>query len=649
MPNTPSRTFTLLAPPRRRAAIALIALALSACAEVHLVPVDDDAGIAPDDAGGPCRLATDDAPWTFTGGPGGAIVDALAYDGRTFVAVRRGAVFHATDVEGPWTPAPSAGDLGMVPSIVSVGPGRGFVAVTETGVIRSLDGATWQRTSAGMEGAKIVRVSATEDGPLAIATREVYQLREDERWSRVLDTGEHELLEAHRFDHGWMGLTTSLLIVRFKAEGAERVETLPIAMDLQPRGDATFVLDTSGRVHRTDDGGNTWTTVAHPAESLARGLVRTDDGALLVLELGGRIHRSTDGATFARIEDFATGPITAWSTEPGQRFVATGGGGFVLADGPRIGTSVDGVRVTESVSRLPGMAQTLACTDAECVAIGEGGRVYVHDGEGWIDRGLVDDTASVTAAARIGDELWLGTGYRGVYRLSATGFEPLTNGLPRIDGSIGSQVAPITGLARFGGAVFASTATSGVWRLMDHADSWEPINGGIPIASRDGFGRPRRSGLLALQAGSGRLVTGGERVYHLDPGTGRWVEASTPSDGIVALTASEAGFFALTGVGREPAPRLLRSTDGRLYEPVALPAAQARHVIAFGDELWIAGADGVFRSRDRGDTFARIEDGLAGGMPHPYAAGALAVSSDALWIGTVHGVHRRSLTCEVQR
>jgi len=88
-----------------------------------------------------------------------------------------------------------------------------------------------------------------------------------------------------------------------------------------------------GRVFRTDDVGETWTTVKKPMTSAIVDSTRLTDGSLIAVGIGGEILKSTDnGASFVSVPIAGAGQLY---TMDGRIYaVSEGSEGTLLLGGP---------------------------------------------------------------------------------------------------------------------------------------------------------------------------------------------------------------------------------------------------------------------------------------------------------------------------
>jgi uncharacterized protein (TIGR03437 family) len=487
-----------------------------------------------------------------------------------------------------------------VTTLLNVG-GAVFAATRGRGVWVSRDqGRTWQAASQGLgEAAQVFNLAFTlvfaRINLLALTTTGVY---------RSTDGGQTWTLSGPNLSSQFMSPARP---------GALAVST-----------EAAFVIGPTGVVFSSSDGGQNWqergrlpvqsspSTLAAQGNTLlagtATGLYRsTDQGQNWQLVTGGlpRNGIAPVSAIAAAGDDWYLGVRVLRAPTPGneaqQVYRSTSGGLNWSPAGTLIAADLGGTTLYPTVSAFNfDGAQLLIGTELGVFAL-EGGQWRAVAG----NRGL-PTLPLVTAFARLGANLLVGSANAGIHQLAADGQRwNASNG--------GLAAASVNALAVSGENIFASTA-AGLSRSADNGQSWTALsnlmNGagrpltvthlatrgtnlyaattfdGIYISTDQGATwRPLNDGLQRLfgitdlvAAENGLYALDEDRVYRLDDGANRWTPLNR-----VAFTAGGAAVFVSTlavsgsriyvmGLGG----LLLRSINGGAdFQEVAHPAGTA--------------------------------------------------------------------------
>lgn len=156
------------------------------------------------------------------------------------------------------------------------------------------------------------------------------------------------------------------------------------------------------------------------------------------------------------------------------------------------------------------------------------------------------------------------------------------------------------------GTVWCGTAEAGLFRSTDHGASWDPVPGFNGHETRDQW-QPGAGGMCLH-----RVILDGDRVW---------------------AAASAIGVFRSDDAGQTFAPR---NAGLHAAVPDGGPVPEVGYCVhslvgdpANPDHLWQQNHTGVFRSRDAGDQWERIEEGLPANFGFPMvrdaASGALFV------------------------
>ena len=209
----------------------------------------------------------------------------VAFDGAGHgVALSTGTAYAVTADGGlSWTAADFGGAApGMAQSAAFTGPGQAVVVFSSGWVLRSSDGgATWSETAAEPAWPAAVGYGALrlrfKDASLGLAYGDfglvVRTTDGGATWTQITGGGYYDRLDAVRFSIGGVGLAAGPgLMVRRSVDGGATWSSFPIVDpgnaggDLRYVGDLAFAGTTAfaaagqGRVYRSADGGQNWTT-----------------------------------------------------------------------------------------------------------------------------------------------------------------------------------------------------------------------------------------------------------------------------------------------------------------------------------------------------------------------------------------------------
>ena len=269
--------------------------------------------------------ATEDGVLPEAGRQAGGVVD-LEFDGANDRLIRayEHAVEETRDGGASWNaiPLPPATVSHAIADVaVSASGDVLYVAVPETGVLRSRDGGrTWLRVGADLSGREVVILATPAEQPetlYAFADGEdagVFRSEDaGESWTRM-DGGPG--LAVRRFVHspmegsmqtGWLFAATPAGVARsmdcfcgWRAAGELNTAVHDVAYD--PREPKRVYAATASGFHRSDDGGESWESVAGAAE--ARFLAVGPSGVVYAAGPDGVLTRSGDGgATWEIVGD----------------------------------------------------------------------------------------------------------------------------------------------------------------------------------------------------------------------------------------------------------------------------------------------------------------------------------------------------------
>ena len=474
-----------------------------------------------------------------------------------------------------------------------------YAATRYSAVFRSADGAaTWGQAGAGLPR-QIRSLAVTADGVLL-----------------ALDEGAG--------------------VFRSTDDGASWQQSLAVlatALGADPTNAGTAYVGTSlGEVHKTTDGGASWTAgVAGLPESRVDCLVvdpLTPSTVYLCID-GDAVYRSTDGglswvARSSGIPGLDVVSMVIDPLAPAKLYIATDDGLFNTTDGGGSWTQLadPGAVVISRLAIDPTVPASLLA--------GSFGRIYrsTNSGAGWSELTTGVPPAEILALAvdpASSSILYAGTG-AGVIRSTDTGasWSPVNAGLRsvRVDRLAVDPIVPST--------LFAASRESGIFKSTDGGTSWAAANAGLgELTIADVALAPSAPANLyaAQQLGLRRSLDGA--ASWSDPVTDP-LDFGPQGPQVAALAVDPldaATLFASQGgeVGFGSGPGILRSVDAgvswqRVFQPaevvvvraggVAVDPADPNRVLAalsgqpFGEVTFAAL---LFRSLDGGATWDEVE------------------------------------------
>lgn len=299
-------------------------------------------------------------------------------------------------------------DLGKVYTFTVLPEGTIFAA-GENGVFRSADaGASWTPASRGLVEAYVEALHVTADGELLAGIGSLWRLRSEEVGWETLALRRPTLL-AEAPDGAWLA-GNGEACYRSTDQGAtweERLSIRPFAdrgavVDIAFDGTGTWYVvsshiykekDVYALLHRSTDGGTTWTTVdLPPATTSLEGpaFYGAADGTLL---LGGeRTFRSVDGGQTWAAVDLGGIHVNALTAGAAGRLYA----GASAREVPGGGAVAGGIFISDDRGQT--WSRVLAHVDVFSLAAAAGGALLAGTGDG---RLLQSNDAGTTWTARV--------------------------------------------------------------------------------------------------------------------------------------------------------------------------------------------------------------------------------------------------------
>lgn len=362
----------------------------------------------------------------------------------------------------------------------------------------------------------------------------------------------------------------------------------------------TAIAATVDGVYRTEDAGRRWQRVTDQRAAYS---VAFDRDGIAWAGLEGALLRSADdGKTWqetARLDPAIT--VLGISRSAAGLSLATAGGGIRLLREDGLHQSLPTRQVVSSIA---------ADSAGRLVARIEG-RVWRSDrGDAW--EPVAEFSRPVLAVGAAAGALLAATEGTGVLRSEDGGWtwEP-------VGGALGAPVYAVGG----GEQIVAATA-HGV--LIAGPTGWETTG--------DGFGRPL---VRSLSSGGALLAATSDGIYRRD--ASGWSALSRDLRGVATLFVVAAGNELVAGtfeggiVRSEDGGRRWETVTEREYRRAIIPA-----LAVAGDRI-VARVkyDRTLQSRDRGESWALTDAGLAGRTVF-----SLAADGDGFWAGTDAGVFR---------
>jgi hypothetical protein len=356
---------------------------------------------------------------------------------------------------------------------------------------------------------------------------------------------------------------------RWAGTGLPQVAITTLATD----GSNIFTGPAGKKLHRSTDGGNSWSATSFPYTINS---VLCSGDRIMLAESGGSMHVSTDrGGTWAVSPE----PPALFNFTP--LVLAEAGGRFLC------GYSYNGV----SASTDSGTTWTLA-----------------NEGLG---------TSGVLAFATLDSVSYAGTDGKGVYRSTFSGsvWTPSNTGLAN---------RTVNALAVLDSLLFAGT-DAGLFCSSDRGASWSLANEGLPYGT---------IAALAISHGNVLAGTAFDGVYRSTDRGQHWSPANSGLTAVIVgrlFTCDGALFGVMPYMYRTSLGfRLIRSTDGgNAWMPLGSDTSEVYHWATDGTSIFIHSSAGLLLTTDNGATW----DSIGGASQFPRVS-AVGIRGSHLMIGT---------------
>jgi hypothetical protein len=534
---------------------------------------------------------------------------------------------------------------GTVAGLATSSDGRHVLAATPAGIRRSTDrGRTWSIAGLTSPVPFANLVCAAPEGDVAYAggRQGTYRSADGgETWTHVLSGGNVLALAVPSRDTVFVG-TDADGILRSDDGGRTWAGANPglldltiLALVLSPNfaSDRLAFAATASGVYRTRNEGRSWRAVDLGSDEIAVQALAMDDSLVLAGTETDGVFRSTDqGASWERVDALAGQGVTALAFGPHGAIAAATERGVALSDGRGAGWQVHSEALGPVLClTYLGDGTLLAGLASDGIARSEdGGRTWTVASDlrarllvgltaskgvlvaGDLQRGLVIsrdggrawqtiEDAGVHAVARSATETLFAASERGLLRSTdhgATWIE--VDGVPSV---------PPRALAA-SGAVVVAWPDQSLSLSEDDGRTWRTL----PSPGAD-FVSLALSPSGALYAATSEVVVW--RLYErADAAWQRWFVRPGPTD-VVPLAATDAEpLVGLAGRVWRPmrSAEEVRGSERRpMWQSAVLGDGSPRvtALVHFGSDVVVGTSGGVFASRDAGDHFAPLSEGLS--------------------------------------
>jgi photosystem II stability/assembly factor-like uncharacterized protein len=536
----------------------------------------------------------------------------------------------------------SVGPFGGTVREIAVAPGapRTLYAATSAGVFRSNDaGAHWRSAQAGIPFLDVASLAVSPDDP-----RTVYA---------GLFVNSSEIAGVYKTSNGG---------ARWEAAGLAGLQTYDLAID--PRDPSTVFAATYGGLYRSLDAGESWEKIdAAGTGSFAQVVFDPSDPERLYTASSRGVFLSEDGGdTWTPRNGIPGTSVGAFAISPSGILYAQRFSENVIWRSTDHGVS------WKLAGRIPedyGIhALEVAPDEGFLYAAGDHGVFRSADqGKTWTRRSPVQRLDSVLALAVTPDAVYAGLQYRGIARSTDEGvtWRPARQGLAAVL-VLAAVVAPsdprVLYVSAEGAMILRTEDGGATWREVsqdgppgrlleltvdprdarrvegvgDYGQFWQSTDGGATWRNGEvkNAGCAYPTSLLRDMARPNRLFWTGVQTTACQRGHEDSCHNFRSTDG-------GASWRCLTAIRREsfqglvPDPRnpavyyavgfegVFKSADsGQTWSQTAFPGPAITLVISPNGTLWVGSEIGLFRSRNGGATWERIESGLLSGTSFPF-------------------------------
>ncbi len=415
-------------------------------------------------------------------------------------------------------------------------------------------------------------------------------------------------------------------------DGSQQMRTYAIAVG----GEGDFFAAMETGVYRSQDRGDTW-ELTQAGKFTAVSVLH--DSSLLCA--GDQIYQSTNGGDTWTPTGISgvTNYYSLKQTATGRILAGTAKGVFIREAG------ADNWRLINNALPSAGIFFVSAHPSGDIYAASKGiagssfPGIYVsHNAGGGWQLAFTDSTARLGNSIVYNEQghIFVGTSGNGtlsgpqVYRSIDQGktWEAKDKGFEQL-----SDYSALTLAISRDGTIFAGGG--GMFRSTDNGENWNPINNGLPQTRTNSVVIDSLSGvIIATENGLFRSIDHGDH----------WTPLTDPSPLIpmISLFVSARGYIFAGGFGYG----VFRSKDiGQTWEAVnnGLPSGPDLRVDEFAmdqnQNLYIATYVGVYRSKDDGETWESLNNGLSLSLVHSIAINSSGYAFAAQSNGIVRSIY----------
>ncbi|MCG3131618.1 MAG: Ycf48-like protein [Phycisphaerae bacterium] len=557
------------------------------------------------------------ADWVQTAGPEVALLEGIAARGDLVLAGGAGGLFRSEDGGQTWM----ATTQGLPPNtriseFAFIG-GRILASGPFAGLFQSEDdGLTWTRLVGRLPNDTVVQFHVDGADVYAVNNRSLWvSANRGDSWTEIPVPDSPAAFTIHEGVF-FIGSGNGLGVLRSfnRGENWEFADD-GLPFDLYEQFTATdtalFVAGRSG-VFRTTDSGDAWIDAGSGITGGPRPVSILAQGSVLYLAGGNpdHVHRSfDDGRTWepasSGVPRGARLRPSGLAVDADRLLLATNQGVYRSTDGGDAwGVSNRGM-IGATMRALSGAGKTLLGAAAVAHPVfrsKDGGETWKTGDEG-LPSGDNDLPQYFSVAAFKRGEALIGTDRYGMFVSADSGrtWSPDNAGYPQYNGTAGNQFREAEAIARNNEHIFVGTgygteffngrfniSGGGVWRRAEGGGTWTGVNNGFPIIARNLFNEPVYAPVNAMYADRNVVLV------------------STFTRGVFRST-NDGGSWAASNDG------LPRDTNGFLPEFGGFVKVEGDLLGAAMSFAFGSGGEGVFRSRDRGLSWARSDSGIPAG------------------------------------